>query len=242
MRARGKSRPSRSSGSSSGNVGPPTRGVPYPATVLTCGEQGLLASAFLDKDKLLSQSAFVFVGYGLADAIEPIALDTAIHAFSGDRLCQIYRLDVPEHGLWQAPADLGSILEVWPYKYFLGPHAVENETNTTLVRIAQTATQEYEDETSPPRAVIEELTRLISEAVKLMATSMTEGVVSTFYGEINVTWRNVNDIVRLACFPNRPSILQFGSLSQPLGSYQSQPTPSALDLARRLDALAGEVA
>ncbi len=112
-----------------------------------------------------------------------------------------------------------------------------SKTDKILARIAQTAKQEDDDELPPPLTVVTEISGLITQASHLLTNSMPEGMVSTFYGEINVTWRNGNDIVRLACFPNRESILQFGNLAQPLGSYQSQPNPNAQNLATRLDAL-----
>jgi hypothetical protein len=113
----------------------------------------------------------------------------------------------------------------------------ESEIAKILARIAQTVNQEDDEETPPPPAVVQEISEVIVQASHLMTGSMPEGLVSTFYGEINVTWRNGNDIVRLACFPNRGSILQFGNLAQPLASYQSQPEPNAQNLATRLDAL-----
>jgi hypothetical protein len=125
-------------------------------------------------------------------------------------------------------------------KELCGPAAeivVESDADKTIANIEKTANLEDEDESAPLPVVIEEISNLIRQASRLMTISMPEGVVSTFYGEINVTWRNGSDIVRLACFPNRSAILQFGNLSQPLGSYQSQVDPSAQDVAMRLDAL-----
>ncbi len=118
---------------------------------------------------------------------------------------------------------------------------VESETDGIINRLSQTTRLEDEEEPAPAPAVVEEATCLIREAGRLMRTFMREGTVSTFYGEINVTWRNGSHIVRLACFPLSPGILQFGNLAQPLGSYQSQQSPSAQDLAARLDALNGEM-
>jgi len=112
-----------------------------------------------------------------------------------------------------------------------------SESDRTLARIAQLADREDEDEPAPSASVISQISSLIREATALLAQPMPEGVVATFYGEINVTWRRDNNIVRLACFPNRPSILQFGNLSQPLAPYQSQQNPTAQDVARQLNAL-----
>ncbi|MGB6946139.1 MAG: hypothetical protein WBE37_27325 [Bryobacteraceae bacterium] len=112
-----------------------------------------------------------------------------------------------------------------------------SESDRTLASIAQLADQEYEDEPAPSAGVINQISSLIREATGLLAQPMPEGVVATFYGEINVTWRRDSTIVRLACFPNRPSILQVGNLSQPLAPYQSQQNPTAQDVAQRLNAL-----
>ena len=95
-----------------------------------------------------------------------------------------------------------------------------------------------EDEAAPPPAVVEQAKRLVSEAVVLMNAPMMAGVVSTFFGEINVTWRSGAEVVRLACFLDRPSILQYGDLSLPLGSYRSDVNPTAQMLADKLDEIA----
>jgi hypothetical protein len=107
--------------------------------------------------------------------------------------------------------------------------------------IGQLRGQEYDDEPEPSEAVIDRISALARDADNLMGGSMPEGTVSTFYGEVNVTWRRDNDIVRLACFPNRPGMLQFGNLSQPLDPYQSIQNPTAEDVAIHLNALMRQV-
>jgi hypothetical protein len=114
----------------------------------------------------------------------------------------------------------------------------KTETSKILSRIAQTANQSDEEEPAPSSEVISQVSTLVREASSLMKTPMKTGTVSTFYGEVNVTWRNGNEIVRIACFPNRSAIVQSGNLSRPLGSYQSHSSPPAQALAARLDALA----
>jgi len=120
----------------------------------------------------------------------------------------------------------------------LRPHdAVETEVDKIIASIEQTVLLEEEEEPAPSPVVASQISELIRQARGLMRSPMPEGTVSTFYGEINVTWRKGNSIVRIACFPNRQPILQFGNLSQPLGSYQSRPNPPTQDLASKLDAL-----
>lgn len=94
-----------------------------------------------------------------------------------------------------------------------------------------------EDESAPTFKVIQETVRLIRGAEKLL-DAMPSGQVSTFYGEINITWRAGERIVRLACFPERPSVVQSGSLSLPVGSYRSEENPTAELLADRINSLA----
>ncbi len=115
------------------------------------------------------------------------------------------------------------------------------EADRILERIYQIAANpdlRDEGEPSPSHAVIEELGRLLRRAGDLMVSSMSHGQVSTFFGELNVTWRVGDKIVRLASFPNRPTILQTGRLSMPVGSYKSAANPSAGLLAEKLDSLA----
>jgi hypothetical protein len=143
-----------------------------------------------------------------------------------------------------AHADFSKLLQpvrqaVYRYRTI---NPIESGVEKTLGRIAHTAYLEDDEEQPPTTAVIDQTSNLIRGASLLMRTPMLEGIVSTFYGEINVTWRTGDKIVRIACFPGRPSILQFGNLSQPLGSYQSQQNPNAQDLKTRLDALNDETA
>jgi hypothetical protein len=93
-----------------------------------------------------------------------------------------------------------------------------------------------EDESAPTFKVIQETVRLIRGAEKLL-DAMPSWQVSTFYGEINITWRVGERIVRLACFPERPSVIQSGSLSLPVGSYRSEENPTAEMLADRINSL-----
>jgi hypothetical protein len=116
-------------------------------------------------------------------------------------------------------------------------NAGRSEGDKLVARIGQLREQEYDDEPEPSVAVIDQISALIRDADNLMLGSMPEGTVSTFYGEVNVTWRRENDIVRLACFSNRPSILQFGNLSQPLNPYQSIQDPTADVVASHLNVL-----
>jgi hypothetical protein len=93
-----------------------------------------------------------------------------------------------------------------------------------------------EDEPAPSCEVIQKAFGMIYAADKLLGV-MPYGQVSTFFGEINVTWRGGDRIVRLACFQDRPTILQTGSFSDPLGHYNSRPNPSPLLLADELQGL-----
>lgn len=105
-----------------------------------------------------------------------------------------------------------------------------------ILDISQQPELRDEDEPAPTQQVIEQAIHLIRDADNLMV-EMPSGQVSVFFGEVNVTWRAGDRIVRLACFPNRPSVIQTGYLSLPLGSYRSEPNPTAQLLAARLEAL-----
>lgn len=90
-----------------------------------------------------------------------------------------------------------------------------------------------EDEAAPNCDVIQRAFKLIYAADKLLGV-MPYGQVSTFFGEINVTWRGGDRIVRLACFKDHPCIVQTGSLSDQVGHYRSEPNPSPEFLANEL--------
>lgn len=95
-----------------------------------------------------------------------------------------------------------------------------------------------EDEVAPSVEVTERIVGLIRDASRLVR--IPYGQVSIFFGEANVTWRAGNKIVRLASFADRPSLIQTGSLAAPLGSFQSEPSPTAERLAERLNYLASQ--
>jgi hypothetical protein len=119
------------------------------------------------------------------------------------------------------------------------PHSAVGEADRIIDRILRHVVDpdlRDEDETAPPIKVIQETVRLIRGAEKVL-DGMPPGQVSTFYGEINVAWRNGDRIVRLACFPERPSVIQSGSLSLPLGSYRSEENPTPELLANRINSL-----
>jgi hypothetical protein len=94
-----------------------------------------------------------------------------------------------------------------------------------------------EDESAPTLPVIQEAAQFVRGAEKLLST-MPPAQVSTFYGEINITWRVGDRIVRFACFPDRPSLLQTGSLSLPVGSYRLEENPTPELLADKISDLA----
>ena len=109
---------------------------------------------------------------------------------------------------------------------------------TRIRALAQNSDLRDEDEPAPPQNVIEEAIRMICETSNRMASSMPSAQVATFFGELNITWKFGNQIVRFACFPNRPSVLQIGSLSMPVGSFQTQANPTPELLAERLNPFA----
>lgn len=115
---------------------------------------------------------------------------------------------------------------------------VNSQAERIIARINELSQNEAlrdEDELAPTQNVINQATQLVREAEELMVAPMPPGQVTTFFGEINVTWRVGDRIVRFACFPSRPSLIQTGSLSMPIGSYRSEPNATAQRLAQEID-------
>jgi len=136
--------------------------------------------------------------------------------------------------------DFGTVPDVWGTVFLEMGHEASHlakEPDRLLGRLRELANKEDDDEPPPSEAVIDRMSSFLREASAAMENPMPEGIASTFYGEINVTWRKGTEIVRIACFPNRPSILQSGNLSQPLGTYRSFSEPTAVDIATQLDLL-----
>lgn len=107
---------------------------------------------------------------------------------------------------------------------------------TCILHAAIDADLRDDNEPAPTPEVIGKMAPLIYGADRLL-DSMPRAQVSTFYGEINVTWRAGDWIVRVACFQNRPTVVQIGTLSGPIGHYRSEANPTPSSLAEKLRAL-----
>jgi len=106
--------------------------------------------------------------------------------------------------------------------------------------IAENPLLRDEDEQSPPIEVLEKFDYMVQQVASLMRTPMLPGQVTSFDGELNVTWKAGGKIVSLACFPNNACVVQFGSLDLPPGSFQSEPNPTPDFVASKLDSLMNE--
>ena len=94
-----------------------------------------------------------------------------------------------------------------------------------------------EDEIFPSREVVEEATQFVEGLYALLDAPPPQATVGTFFGELNIAWRSGNRVVRIAFFPDRPTALTFGSLSEPVGSYRSHSNPTPSEVAAQLTAL-----
>lgn len=197
-------------------------------------EHGMLASGSLETyfprqnrtdpgDFVLGEDAFVIAGY-LSSGLSAVSTATEGANFSG----------VPTTSR-NSTCSFGDSFADWVPGFYAA--FAPTEGLKIVAKIGQLREQEYDDEPEPSEDVIDKISALIRDADELMPGSMPEGTVSTFYGEVNVTWRRNSNIVRLACFSNRPAMLQFGNLSQPLDPYQSIAAPSAENVAHHLSAL-----
>ena len=95
-----------------------------------------------------------------------------------------------------------------------------------------------DDELFPSAEVVDAAVDFISGLWPMLDAPGPPVQVGTFYGEVNLTWRWDDRMVRLAFFPDRPTQLVFGGLSEPTGSYRSEANPSHSEVAARLGALA----
>jgi hypothetical protein len=93
-------------------------------------------------------------------------------------------------------------------------------------------------EQPPTDAVLASCIRLLSETARVMRHPMPYAQVSTFFGELNLTWKSEDAIVRLAVFADGRMLVQTGSVLLPVGSHRSVPNPTPRTLAERLEALA----
>jgi len=114
------------------------------------------------------------------------------------------------------------------------------DASPIIMRVRDVATNPElrdDDEPAPPPHVVEAAIRIVSEAFELLSDPVPTGKVGTYFGELNVTWRSGPRMVRLACFPDRPPLVQRGSLAEPLGSYRSVPDATGQTLASAIGEL-----
>jgi len=93
-----------------------------------------------------------------------------------------------------------------------------------------------EGEVPPPQIVVDRLVQLIRDAAGA-TLAMPHAQVSSFYGEVNVTWRIGDRIIKLAAFPDRPTLLQTGSILMQAGSFRAEPNPSPQRIADEINSL-----
>jgi hypothetical protein len=111
--------------------------------------------------------------------------------------------------------------------------ALQEAKSAIVLRVEQLANDPDaldEDEPAPPPHVIHEVVNLVRDAYTLLDTPPPQPTISTFYGELNITWRSNDQIVRLASFPSRPSLVQFGGLLNTPKQYQVVSPATAEDL------------
>ena len=92
-------------------------------------------------------------------------------------------------------------------------------------------------EDPPAKSVMHRASKFIAETYLLLSEPPPANTVGMYFGEINVSWRTCGHMVRLAFFDHRPTLLTIGSLSEPVGSYQSTSNPTPNQVAIRLNAL-----
>jgi hypothetical protein len=90
---------------------------------------------------------------------------------------------------------------------------------------------------APPAYVFAEAKRIVAETTARL-NFMPDASISVFCDELNITWQNGDGIVRLACFPDRESVIQTGLVSA-AGSYRSVSGGSII-LAGKLKEMCGD--
>lgn len=101
----------------------------------------------------------------------------------------------------------------------------ENDISEVFERvstIAHSADVLDVDEPAPSESTISRINTLLAQAAAEFEWSVPRfSKLSVCYGEINLTWRLGDSIVRLACFPSGKRVVQWGNVSAPMGSYKS---------------------
>ena len=81
------------------------------------------------------------------------------------------------------------------------------------------------EEPRPSQAVIQQATSILTET-RYPGSAVEEGHVSTFFGEVNVTWMHDNRLVRLICFSSEdenPKVFHQDFSGGGLGTYGIEP-------------------
>jgi hypothetical protein len=109
-------------------------------------------------------------------------------------------------------------------------------------RVAGERDELEEGEPLPSREAVGVLKSLIAEASSYLVSRIPLAHVSTFHGELSVTWRNGDRMVRLASFsgPKQGCRMDYGSSGpDPLGKYSCTRNVTASGLAAELTDLFG---
>ncbi|MGA2714504.1 MAG: hypothetical protein ABSG41_15475 [Bryobacteraceae bacterium] len=94
-----------------------------------------------------------------------------------------------------------------------------------------------DDEIQPSPRAISELKRVLREASDIFNGDIPQGDVAPYFGEISVTWRRDNRMLRLTAFSDgRDPRLDFGTTPVgTLGDYQFYPVATGENLIDRLN-------
>ena len=104
-------------------------------------------------------------------------------------------------------------------------------------RVAGEKDELEEGEPSPSRETVESLKSLIADTSRYLANEIPPGHVATFYGELSITWRRGDRMVRLASFPHTGQGCRIdcgSSAPGPLGEYSATRNVTASRLAAEL--------
>lgn len=122
-----------------------------------------------------------------------------------------------------------------------GRPAIVTEKPLTLEEAIDTACSDpdnfEEEEVRPSPEAIGDLKRILNEASEIFGGDIPQGDVAPYFGEISVTWRHNNRMLRLTAFSDgREARLDFGTTPKgALGDYGFTPTATGDSLIQRLN-------
>jgi hypothetical protein len=147
-------------------------------------------------------------------------------------------VDSHDHRYWHSSGMV--LLSTPPAKSFIFRARINDGAVPQMISRAQQLLSfkelRDEDEPAPPAEVFAKLASMLRRVNGSMKFAMPLGQIASFYGELGVTWRTADGVVKLIVAPGKDPAIVRGKHADPVGSFTTEPASDS-NLAMYLDAI-----